>query len=105
MKLINAMYAWTRPDSDKPTAGMVKVGLHPDWTGWSDAYSSWLGAGNHNFSELSDAGRLTQMFLDFHKIVVGDRVNPQVAHKAFLEIDEYRRAIAPDIEGAEPDEY
>jgi hypothetical protein len=44
------------------------------------------------------------MLTDFHQIVVRDGIDPQVAHKAFLEIDEYREIIAADIEGAEPKE-
>ena len=33
--------------------------------------------------------------------VVRDGIDPQVAHRAFLAIDEYRFRIAPDTEGAE----
>jgi len=56
------------------------------------------------FQEASDAERLTMMLLDFHTMVVRDGIDPQVAHRAFLEIDEYRRVIAPDIEGAARDD-
>jgi len=33
-------------------------------------------------------------------MVVGDGVDPQVAHAAFLAIDEYAEHISPDIPGA-----
>jgi hypothetical protein len=40
------------------------------------------------------------MFVAFHAMVVRDGIDPQVAHTAFLEIDEYR-AIVDGIGGAE----
>ena len=33
-------------------------------------------------------------------MVLHDGIDPKVAHKAFLAIDEFRMNIAPDIEGA-----
>jgi len=43
---------------------------------------------------------LAMLFIEFNAMVVRDGINPQIAHKAFLAIDEYRDAIAPDIEGS-----
>lgn len=45
--------------------------------------------------------QLLAVFVLFNTIVVRDRVRPEVAHKAFLKIDEYRKAISPDSPGAE----
>ncbi len=42
---------------------------------------------------------IAQLFIDFHTIVVRDRVDPQKAHEAFLAIDEYREHISPDTPG------
>lgn len=41
------------------------------------------------------------VFIDFHTAVVGYGIDPVAAHTEFLKIDEYRRKISPDIEGAE----
>jgi hypothetical protein len=100
MKLAHVMYAWTPTTSDKSTAGTVRIGPHPDFTGWTKRYLSCLGACMRSFNEASDDERLLMMLLDFHTIVVRDCIDPQVAHKAFLGIDEYRDLISPDIEGA-----
>jgi hypothetical protein len=40
------------------------------------------------------------MFILFNTPVVRDGINPKAAHAAFLEIDEYRMAISPEIPGA-----
>ena len=47
------------------------------------------------------AMNLLAMFVLFHTITVRDGVDVAAAHAAFLNIDEYRKAIAPDISGAE----
>lgn len=41
------------------------------------------------------------MFIDFNTAVVRDKVDVQSAHRAFLAIDEYRKLIPLDMEGAE----
>lgn len=45
--------------------------------------------------------QLLAMFITFNTIVVRDGIDPQVAHRAFLEIDEYRQRISPDMYGAD----
>jgi hypothetical protein len=45
------------------------------------------------------------MFIAFHTMVVRDGIDPQAAHDEFLKISEYRRRIAPDIEGADRDRH
>jgi hypothetical protein len=44
--------------------------------------------------------QVAQVFIDFHTIVVGDNVDVQAAHRAFLKIDEFQRSISPDLPGA-----
>jgi hypothetical protein len=41
------------------------------------------------------------MFILFHSITVRDGVPTNLAHEAFLKIDEYRKTISPDTPGAE----
>ncbi len=48
------------------------------------------------------AGRdqvLASLFIQFNTLVVRDGIDPQTAHRAFLGIDEYREAVAPEIQG------
>ena len=52
-----------------------------------------LGACDLSFAEASDSERIIQMFVAFHAMVVRDGIDPQVAHTAFLEIDEYRAVV------------
>ena len=47
-----------------------------------------------------ETDRLLGMFILFNTLVFRDGINPKAAHAAFLEIDEYRMAISPEIPGA-----
>ncbi len=101
MKLAEIMYAWTPATwESSPTAGRVRVGVHPDRVGWTRPFASCLGACDLSFAEASDSERIIQMFVAFHAMVVRDGLDPQVVHTAFLEIDEYR-AIVDGNRGAE----
>ncbi|MCK1282238.1 hypothetical protein IVB46_44190 [Bradyrhizobium sp. 61] len=81
--------------------GAVEVGIWPDKTGWSDDYDSTVGCCDTKRSGFSLEGKVAQMFIDFHTLVVGDGIDPKAAHREFLKIDEYRRRISPDIDGAD----
>ena len=93
MKLAEIMYAWTPATWESPTAGQVRVGVHPDRVGWTRPFASCLGACDLSFVEASDSERIIQMFVAFHAMVVRDGIDPQVVHTAFLEIDEYRAIV------------
>jgi hypothetical protein len=62
-----------------------------------------LGAMGEVPTENNPDRQLLAMFILFNTITVRDGIDPQAAHKAFLEIDEYRRTISPDQEGADND--
>ena len=47
--------------------------------------------------ELDDTGLALMIFITFCQIVVRDSVPPWAAHAAFLEIDEYRERLSPDV--------
>lgn len=104
MKFRDAMYAWT-PTTDtstkSQTAGKVMVGLHPDLTRWSKPYSRSAGACYLKLKVKPEVEQIAQLFIDFHTMVVRDGIDPQVAHREFLKIDEYRERISPDIPGAQ----
>ena len=98
MKFTEAMICWN-PDTDE-----IAVGPWPDYTRWSNKYLASTGACETRLHDMDEAQRGRMLFIHFNTIVVGDSVDVQAAHQAFLEIDEYRQLISPDIEGAEPDE-
>jgi hypothetical protein len=60
-----------------------------------------VGACDAEFVASDAADRLAILFSSFHAMVVREGILPEDAHEALLEIDEYGREIAPDIEGAE----
>ncbi len=93
MQLIDVMIAWN-PNGD------AKVGQHPDTVGWTKQFQMTAGACYSNWRTFTEDQRQKILFVEFHAMVVRDGVDPQVAHRAFMEIQEYRELIAPDIEGA-----
>jgi hypothetical protein len=104
MKQIEALIVWTpvRWAELKPeTAGQVAILPAPDSSGEAKRYMMRAGAGSSALAAMSDEARIARLFIDFQTLVVRDGIDPQVAHRAFLAIDEYRFRIAPDTEGAE----
>lgn len=86
-----------------PWEGEIEVGPHPDKTGWSDRYTFTSGCCWMDRHSMSLEGKIMMMLIDFHTAVVRDGIDPARAHCEFLKIDEYRRRIAPDIQGAMPE--
>lgn len=68
---------------------------------WTVDYAMSGGAAYTRTRGLTGAEAIAQLFIDFHTIVVGDGVDPQETHAAFLAIEEYRATISPDIPGAD----
>ena len=96
MKATEAMICWIPQDADS-----IKVVHWPDRERISDNYEFTTGA---CCKEWYEADQITLSFFimaAFHTCVVRDRIDVDVAHKAFLKIDEYRQRISPDIPGAE----
>ncbi len=69
--------------------------------GWSTAYALTGGACHSTYHSMPEWQRIAMLFIEFHTLVVRDKIDPQAAHEAFLAIDEYRQKIALDIPGAE----
>ncbi len=104
MKHTDAIIAWTpvRWAELKPeTAGQVVVLPAPDAAGEAKRYMMRAGASSSALATLTEEARVARLFIDFQTLVVRDGIDPQVAHRAFLAIDEYRFRIAPDTDGAE----
>ncbi|MBW4092178.1 MAG: hypothetical protein HIU82_13870 [Proteobacteria bacterium] len=102
MKYQEALIAWT-PGTDLIRVGpLLKDYKSPDWTDHPIRYASTGGAAYAGLRECPDKQKRDMMlFIEFHTIVVGDRVSIEAAHREFLKIDEYRQRISPDIPGAE----
>jgi hypothetical protein len=95
LKFTEAMIAWT-PGTDR-----IAVGPWPDTSRWSDGYSMTVGACLAETHSMGLDAQRAMMMTDFNTCVVRDGIPPQAAHRAFLAIDEYRRAISPKQLGAE----
>lgn len=106
MKAVNAIVVWTPKDEvDAAYPGSIRIERRDSqWRRtrgdrWVPATS--LGA----FGEVSTKGdktaQLLAMFILFNTVTVRDLVTVEDAHKAFLQIDEYRETISPDAPGAD----
>lgn len=103
MKQVDAIIAWTPvrwAELQPETAGQVVVLAYPDTNGTAKRYMMTAGAVFSGLRALTEDARIARLFIDFQTLVVRDGIDPQVAHEAFLRIDEYRYRIAPDTEGA-----
>ncbi len=88
--LANAQIIW---HADEGVTPPVKV-MDRDRDRDDDRYSASSGSCNMDFNEASDAEKLLMLFLQFHQMVTTDELAPTVVHDAFMQIPEYRRAVA-----------
>ena len=102
MKFNEAIIVWN-PGTDQIRVGpLINPMSTKDWTDKPLHYEMTGGAAYMDIRTSQDPIWLAMMlFITFHTIVVRDEVPVEAAHKAFLEIDEYRVRISRDIEGAE----
>lgn len=109
MKLADVYVAWTDNRWAHPSVGNVFVGTKAQVAARIDSgeAKSWLPVGRDIMAKGGPTGEAGEwaakalMMTFFNTLVVRDGVSPETAHKAFLLIDEYRRLISRDIEGAE----
>jgi hypothetical protein len=108
MKLADADIVWTPvypadvcTRDEVPDQGMVRIERHS--SGWKRTRGDrWMPAGDFSNGNGKTADlQLLAMFVTFNTITVRDGVDVQVAHQAFLAIDEYQQHISPDMEGAD----
>ena len=86
--------AWNAQLKAASPSSAVEVGKS---TGdWTDGYNNAQGTEGRTLD-----GKVAHMFITFHTLVVRDGVDPLKAHSEFLKIDEYRRRIDSEIEGAD----
>lgn len=107
MKYSEALIAWTpvRHRHRPETTGQLQVGplLSLSENRWAKRFSCSGGAAYVATRKLAGDQAVARLFIEFHTLVVRDGIDPQAAHEAFLAIDEYRKSISPDIEGANHD--
>lgn len=94
MDIKRSLIAWN-------PGGEVAIAEWPDHRGASDGFLFTGGAAYVAWQHAGAESLRVQLFTEFHTIVVRDRVDPQKAHQAFLAIDQYRRWVAPDVQGAD----
>jgi hypothetical protein len=107
MKLLDAQWEWTPntgPWRDEGKPGTIVVYKRefdldgqPRWDLKGNRRALWNGGGRDN---CDSPKTVTGLLAEFHALVVRDGLDPQVVHREFLKIDEFRKAIAPDCEGA-----
>ena len=79
------------PDDDHtlPPVDVVRLGFEDD-----NRYSSSWGACNIGFCEATPAEQLNMLMRQFVHMAAIDGVEPRAIHKAFMQIPEYRHALA-----------
>lgn len=89
--LAAAQIIW-EPDDDAelPPVEVVRIGQNDD----DMRYSSSWGACNQDFCEASASEQINMLMRQFVHIVAVDGADPHLTHKAFMQIPEYRRALA-----------
>jgi hypothetical protein len=104
MKMSDAVIEWIRSWWSEPEEPHGSVRVIPKERDWSIWRACWLNIGHPLFlsgkRKPTETERVLQMFLDFHAMVVRDGIDPKTLHAEMLKVDEYRRCIAKDIEGA-----
>jgi len=86
--------AWNAQPKAASSGSAVEVGKSAG--DWADGYNNAQGPEGRTLEE-----KVAHMFITFHMLVVRDGVDPLKAHREFLKIDEYRRRIDSEIEGAD----
>jgi hypothetical protein len=91
MKAIEAMITWEPADSGGPGRVLVIRHADPDYGRSEDlGLQMSMGSCDAEWEEMSDRDRVLQLFLQFHSMVVYDGIDPQIAHREFSKIDEFR---------------
>jgi hypothetical protein len=106
MKITVADVLWVPVYSETPDAGSIMVKRHGTHHRAEYPNHMWMPAidmgpyGTHPTKD-DPIKQLLAMFILFNTVTVRDGIDVEKAHKAFLTIDEYRKTISPDAQGAE----
>jgi len=85
-----------------PDTGFVLVARKGDRDPGREVATRWMDGYQKRMEPLmwSHPGIVSKVFVEFHTLVVRDRISINDAHREFLKIRQYRTYIAPDIHGA-----
>jgi hypothetical protein len=89
VKVSEALIAWN-PGTDQVRVGPLIQEGQADWTDHPVSYACTGGAAYGHVRLLEGPDALRHVMSEFLNLVVHNRVDPQAAHRAFMEIDEYR---------------
>jgi hypothetical protein len=94
MKVREALIAWSSPSSEFPE-GRVQVGpiIADGERDWTDPYEMTGGAAWIKTRSLNGPWARARIFIDFQELVTDHGIAPEVVHRAFSVIDEYRDAV------------
>lgn len=99
------MIAWTPAEGEDGGAIEIRR-LTDDWPTWSDRYRMSGGAAYALQRRMNAWRAVAFVMIEFHSIVMRDRVNIGRAHAEFMKIDEYRWHVCPELgKGDAPEEY
>jgi hypothetical protein len=103
LRFRDALIAWTPAHyRESPLAGQILVTRlgHDIRVDQAGRHAMTGGAAYVKVRNMRGSEAVAQVFIDFHTIVVRDGLDPVTVHRAFLNIEEYRDRISPDIEGS-----
>ena len=100
MKISEALIAWN-PGTDQVRGGPLVGEGGGDWTRAPVDYAMTAGAAYVGVRKLSGMKARHYAMSEFIGLVVRDGVDPKAAHQEFCKIDEYRKAIPSDLDGAD----
>ena len=95
--LANTQVIWNpTEDLSLPPLALVQISGNDD-----NRYISSWGACNGDFVEADPAAKLSMLYRQFIHLVVNEKLDPQDVHTTFMQIPEYRQALA-DMGVVEP---
>lgn len=96
MKLAECIIAWDEETGEVEVGPLIRSGVRD----WSKPYPCTDGGVSFEVQEMSPVEARHFVLSTFVALVVRDKIDPQKAHRAFLNIDEYCQAIPIDVDGA-----
>lgn len=100
--MAEALIAWT-PNTQAyaahPTAGQIRIGrlLQPDDPDFTRGLVRTGGAAFTVVRDAKGAEATARAFIDFHTVVVRDKVPVEAAHREFMKIEEYAAGVSPEL--------
>lgn len=105
MKIQDALIAWNAPTGDQSADGPAKFlprvkvvrKIKPFPNDWANGYHSTDGACGSDWSSANDVEATLNVLLLFRRLALQEGIPPLEIHRAFFEIEGYRRAGGRDM--------